>query len=521
MRGRDLRKKGGRNFHLETPAARRAGADGAVIRAAAERADGCGGRVAHAGRRRVPRETAGPDSGSGPGGGVFGVLDDLDREHEGAVGGVAADEFVEHAVQVAGETLAGAAFQDVNFPGLGGGGDEGFAKRIVSVEHAGVVEVFVDPGAEKLEFAEVDHEAVFIGGVAAESHGEGPVVAVDERAMSVMPVLAMGERDVGVGLATGKHGGIKPTELPAKQAKGHEKARRDVLQVADERLPYGKGGLRMPVMRITLSLVCAVVTAAFSPVGFAQSAPAPTAAVAEAANPPATLASAVLTEPALAGEEAGHASGGNIWMDRFHQSGTTGIVQILLSVFGAGFIMERFARLRRSKIAPRGLAERAKQLWREKKFEELERFAEENPSTLARVISFLAKRRDRSAGDISSIASDMVGRDIDAHLQRAYPVGVVATLEPLLGLMGMVLGMITSFEKVALAGALGNPAQLAAGISEALTTTALGIGLAIPFLACFHYFRNKTRNFEILLEDEVADLIVEWFVDREGHHGAS
>ena len=87
--------------------------------------------------------------------------------------------------------------------------------------------------------------------------------------------------------------------------------------------------------------------------------------------------------------------------------------------------------------------------------------------------------------------------------------------------MGMVLGMITSFEKVALAGALGNPAQLAAGISEALTTTALGIGLAIPFLACFHYFRNKTRNFEILLEDEVADLIVAWFVDREDDHGAS
>ena len=59
----------------------------------------------------------------------------------------------------------------------------------------------------------------------------------------------------------------------------------------------------------------------------------------------------------------------------------------------------------------------------------------------------------------------------------------------------------------ALAGALGNPAQLAAGISEALTTTALGIGLAIPFLAFFHYFRNKTRNFEIELEDEVADLV--------------
>ena len=274
----------------------------------------------------------------------------------------------------------------------------------------------------------------------------------------------------------------------------------------------------MHPMRISPSLVCALLLAALAPAVIAQTSPAP-AAVSAKANPDA--APAAPAAPAVAAGVPAHASGGNIWIDRFHQSGTTGIVQLLLSVFGAAFILERFARLRRSAIAPRGLADRAKQLWREGKFEELERLAETESSTLARVISFLAKRRDRSAADMSSIASDMVSRDMDAHLQRAYPVGVVATLEPLLGLMGMVLGMIASFEKVALAGSLGNPAQLAAGISESLTTTALGIGLAIPFLACFHYFRNKTRNFEILLEDEVADLVIEWFVDREGDNGAT
>ena len=272
-------------------------------------------------------------------------------------------------------------------------------------------------------------------------------------------------------------------------------------------------------MRITPSLVCALFLAALAPAAIAQSTPSPAAVSAKAAPGVTPPASAV---PALAATEVPvHASGGNVWVDRFHQSGTTGIIQLLLSVFGAAFILERFARLRRSAIAPRGLADRAKQLWREGKFDELERLAETESSTLARVISFLAKRRDRSAADMSSIASDMVSRDMDAHLQRAYPVGVIATLEPLLGLMGMVLGMIASFEKVALAGSLGNPAQLAAGISESLTTTALGIGLAIPFLACFHYFRNKTRNFEILLEDEVADLVIEWFVDKEGDHGAT
>ncbi|MEZ0217125.1 MAG: hypothetical protein ACAH89_08320, partial [Rariglobus sp.] len=119
-------------------------------------------------------------------------------------------------------------------------------------------------------------------------------------------------------------------------------------------------------MRITLSLVCVLFTAAFSPVAFAQAPSAPPAAVAEApaVNPSAAPAASAVATPA---DEP--AKGGNIWMDRFHQSGTTGIVQLLLSVFGAGFIIERFVRLRRDKIAPRGLAERAKQLWREKKFD--------------------------------------------------------------------------------------------------------------------------------------------------------
>jgi len=196
------------------------------------------------------------------------------------------------------------------------------------------------------------------------------------------------------------------------------------------------------------------------------------------------------------------------------------MIQIALSIFGAGFALERFARLRRSSIVPKGLLERSKRLWTEGKFTELEKLGATQPSTLARAISFMAKYRNHSAADISSTANDIVSREMDAHAQRAYPVGVVATLEPLLGLMGMVLGMIESFEKVALAGALGNPAQLAAGISQALTTTALGIGLAIPFLALFHYFRNRTNTLQIQLEDNITELTIDWFIDKEASHGA-
>jgi len=199
-------------------------------------------------------------------------------------------------------------------------------------------------------------------------------------------------------------------------------------------------------------------------------------------------------------------------MERFRASGLTGKIQLLVSIFGGAFAVERFIRLRRNNISPKGLFTKVQDLWREGKYGEIEALAESQPSTFTRAVSFLTQYRSHPVADLSVTVNDLIAREMDASLQRAYPLGVVATIQPLMGLFGMVLGMIESFETVALAGALGNPAQLASGISQALTTTALGIGLAIPFLVLYHYFKNKTNSYALLLEEQVSLLIVEWFM---------
>jgi biopolymer transport protein ExbB len=78
----------------------------------------------------------------------------------------------------------------------------------------------------------------------------------------------------------------------------------------------------------------------------------------------------------------------------------------------------------------------------------------------------------------------------------------------------MILGMINTFEVVALAGSLGNPAQLAGGISEALITTGLGLAIAIPFLAFFHFFKSRTNMFASQVEREMTGLLSDWFLAR-------
>lgn len=205
-------------------------------------------------------------------------------------------------------------------------------------------------------------------------------------------------------------------------------------------------------------------------------------------------------------------SGG--WLAKIRQGGTTGFVQLALSVFGASFALERFVRLRRKAIAPRGLTQKARELWAAGKFDELESLAEREPSTLARVISFIAKHRGEPLAEVSVMAGDIASQELKMHNQKAYPLGVIATLEPLLGLLGMILGMIHTFEVVALAGSLGDPTQLASGISEALVTTGLGLAIAIPFLAMHHYFKNKTGIFGAIMEKEMTALLSEWFMGK-------
>jgi biopolymer transport protein ExbB len=200
------------------------------------------------------------------------------------------------------------------------------------------------------------------------------------------------------------------------------------------------------------------------------------------------------------------------WGEKLRQGGTTAWVQIGMSVFGAGFVFERLFRLRRKYVVPQGLIVRARQLWQAGNFDELEKLGVSEPSTLARVISFIAKNRRAPMLEVSQVCGELVSREMAGHYQRAYPLGIVATLAPLLGLLGMIIGMIDTFETVALAGSLGDATQLAAGISQALVTTGLGLAIAIPFLALYHIFKFRTAGFGAELEEEVTGLLTVWLM---------
>jgi biopolymer transport protein ExbB len=202
---------------------------------------------------------------------------------------------------------------------------------------------------------------------------------------------------------------------------------------------------------------------------------------------------------------------GEAFVLKLKQGGLTMVFLLLASVAGVGYAIERFVNLRSGVIAPAKVAEEADRLWQEKDWDALVGLPMKSKSTLARVVSVVAQHRHSGLADVSMMAGDVASRDLRRHLQKAYPLAVVATVSPLLGLLGTVIGMIGAFDKVAAAGSLGDASLLGGDISKALITTGAGLTIAVPALVLYHYFKSRTNLFGVMLEEEVGDLLNDWF----------
>jgi len=192
---------------------------------------------------------------------------------------------------------------------------------------------------------------------------------------------------------------------------------------------------------------------------------------------------------------------------KLRKGGVTILLLLILSIAGVTFAIERFSNLRKKSILPDGLLEEVEKNWIKGDFKAVETACENRPSTAGRIFASFASFRNSPLPELHPIASDIAGRDLRKHLQKAYPLAVIGAVAPLLGLMGTVFGMIESFEVVAVAGSLGDASILADGISKALITTAVGLVVAVPMLLLYHYFKNKTTLFAIELEEEVNEFM--------------
>ncbi|GJL78909.1 MAG: biopolymer transporter ExbB [Nitrospinaceae bacterium] len=110
--------------------------------------------------------------------------------------------------------------------------------------------------------------------------------------------------------------------------------------------------------------------------------------------------------------------------------------------------------------------------------------------------------------------SEVGQEEINKHNRYLRGLEVIASITPLMGLLGTVIGMVQAFSKVAEHKGIVDPSLLAGGIWEALLTTAAGLSVAIPTMVMLHFFNRRTENISFTLE-KCGRILIHHF-SREG-----
>ena len=179
---------------------------------------------------------------------------------------------------------------------------------------------------------------------------------------------------------------------------------------------------------------------------------------------------------------------------------------ILCSIISLAIITERFWSLRKKRIAPRNLVAQVYQ-WEKVGHLDLKRIKMLRAgSPLGRILAAGLVNRKKPR-EVMKESIEEVGRHVAHELERFLnTLGTIASISPLLGLLGTVIGMIKVFAVITAHG-VGDPSILADGISTALITTAAGLSVAIPSLMFHRYFRGKVDDLVVTMEQEALKMV--------------
>jgi len=187
---------------------------------------------------------------------------------------------------------------------------------------------------------------------------------------------------------------------------------------------------------------------------------------------------------------------------------------VACSVVALAICLERLMVLRPRKIAPSGLLAQVWEMTRSGTLsaEHMSVIRQESPLGRIIVAGLNNSRHGREImkESIQEEASHVV-HDMERFLN---PLGTIAAITPLLGLLGTVIGMIKVFTEIMIQGT-GNAGVLAGGISEALITTAAGLSVAIPALVMHRYFQRRVDSLVLTMEQESIKLVEAIHGDRE------
>jgi biopolymer transport protein ExbB len=137
---------------------------------------------------------------------------------------------------------------------------------------------------------------------------------------------------------------------------------------------------------------------------------------------------------------------------------------------------------------------------------------------LGRVLAVYHQNRGIDTETLELKLDEAILKDTPALQRGLVTIRVLAVIAPMLGLLGTVTGLIETFQSITLFGT-GDPRLMAGGISQALVTTVLGLGAAIPLILMHSALNTRSKRLLAVLEEQSAGLIAR-HAERERHHAA-
>jgi biopolymer transport protein ExbB len=189
-------------------------------------------------------------------------------------------------------------------------------------------------------------------------------------------------------------------------------------------------------------------------------------------------------------------------------------ILLVFSVFALAIIIERFIALRRAKInVNEFLAKIRKALIVNRSIREAVKVCEQYRGPVASIMKAGLLKYGQPKEDVEKTIENAALFEMGRLERFLVFLATTANVAPLLGFFGTVTGMIKSFDALAAAG-LSNPAMVAIGIKEALTTTAGGLAVAIPVQLAYNYFMSRINKFVRDIETS-ANMLLETFGEME------
>jgi len=201
-----------------------------------------------------------------------------------------------------------------------------------------------------------------------------------------------------------------------------------------------------------------------------------------------------------------HSAPGKSWLELFEATGIVGYMLLLVSIGGTALVIEHCSSIRREKIAPPDIVDELEALIEAEDYQKAIEICDDDQTYISNLIGNALRMRHAGYEEMVGVLEQTAAEETFKLQAKISYLSLLGNVAPLLGLLGTVTGMISSFQVIEKLKA-PTPKDLALGVYESLVNTTLGLFIAIIFLTSYFVFKNKVTKMTLSVNLQGVEML--------------